>query len=194
MSIQKFLTSSIENDRYQQYSLELHQRRLKEINEKSPKVTQGIIYKLKKRNKFSKEREVDKQNMKLLSKLIKIAKNKEKFDTRSLTPKPKTLNSIIRKKEAFRVAEENKKIADRIATRSPVLSLKIFEKEYGIQNRYKEMLMKYSPLSIRKNGYFKRFDISEKIIRRIPETKESGEISAKDENCCTEDLVYENKV
>lgn len=53
MSIQKFLTSSIENERYLQYSLELHQRRLKEINEKSPKVTQSTIYKLKKRSKFS---------------------------------------------------------------------------------------------------------------------------------------------
>lgn len=126
--------------------------------------------------------------MKLLNKLIKIAKNKEKSDTRSLTPKPKTLNSIIRKKEAFRVAEENRKIADRIATRSPVLSLKAFEKQYEIHNRYKEMLMKYSPLNIRRNGYFKRFDISEKIIRRIPEIRESDEFSVKDEICCMEDF------
>jgi hypothetical protein len=50
----KYIPSSLDTDRYQQYSLELHLKRLKEINQKSPKLfTNKTVHKLKKNKNFN---------------------------------------------------------------------------------------------------------------------------------------------
>ena len=159
MDSSNLITKSSRYEKYQKYSLEIHQRKLKQINSKTPhNFRNPVVYKIRKRKNVDSERELNQSNLKLLEKLIKIAKNKEKDSIRSITPMPKTLNSIIRKKEAFRISEENKKIAERISRRSPVLSSKFFEKEYELQSKYKIILSRYSFLrqkqssSIRKLG------------------------------------------
>ena len=173
MNISKYMTKSVENDRYQQHSLELHQKRLKEINSKSSGLfTNQTVYKiLKRKNNDSgiiyKERELEYQNQKLLKKLIGIAKNTERQKIRSLTPIPKTLNSINRKREACRILEENKRIANRIAKKLPMLSSKVLEKEYETQNKYREILVKYSLLNQKKSLSIKRLESSEKSYQRI---------------------------
>lgn len=186
MNAQKIILPNAQCDRYLKYSLDLHHKRLKEISEKSNKIA-SPLYKLKKRSKIpignrKLERELDMQNMKFLDKLIKIAKNKEKPETRSLTPKPKTLNSIIRKKEAYRVAEENRRIAQRIATRSPVLSLKVFEKQYEMHNKHKKMLMKYSSLHIKRSSYCKKSGLNVDTLKKFVNVKESMDKLINDEN------------
>ncbi|OMJ65861.1 hypothetical protein SteCoe_37512 [Stentor coeruleus] len=179
MNAQKIILPNAHCDRYLKYSLDLHHKRLKEISEKANKIP-SPLYRLKKRNKIilgnkKIERELDMHNMKILDKLIKIAKNKEKPETRSLTPKPKTLNSIIRKKEAYRVAEENKRIAQRIVSKSPVLSLKVFEKQFEVYNKHKKMLMKYSSLHIKHSSYCKKNGQNTKMSKKIVDIKGSLE-------------------
>jgi hypothetical protein len=94
---------------------------------------------------------------------------------------PKTLNSIIRRKEAERISEENKRIAIRIASRSPVLSSKLFKKEYEMMEKYKGILRKYSLISQKRTGSTKKLETFEKIGKQIFALKENAEIVKGDE-------------
>ena len=166
MNAPKYVTASLESERYLQHSLELHQKRLKEISGKPPgNYPSQTKYQLRRRKNFNSgicysERELDKKNLKLLEKIISITKNKDKNLPRSLTPAPKTLNSINRKREAYRINEENRKIVDRIVSKSPVLSSKILQKEYKMQCRYRELLSKVASIKPKRSYSSNKYDNS----------------------------------
>ena len=187
MNAPKYVTTSLESERYLQHSLELHQKRLKEISGKTPgNYPCQTKYQLRKKKNFNSgihytERELDKKNLKLLEKLISITQNKEKNLIRSLTPAPKTLNSINRKKEAYRINEENRKIVDRIVSKSPVLSSKLFQKEYEMQCRYRELLSKVGCIKPKRSFSSKKYDNSHSM-NNIHAIRESEEYPRPDGN------------
>ena len=114
----------------------------------------------------------------MLQKLINITKSREKKTIRSITPLPRTLNSINRKKEASRISEENKRSADRIANRSPVLNRKCFEKEFELHKKYKDLLGKNYP-NPRRACSTKR--LAEKLGNGIKTINESEEFILTEE-------------
>ena len=185
MSISKCSFSSLENERYQQYSLELHQRRLKEINQKSPRSPTKLILKQKSKKlpesiSVSKK-ELEKKNLHLLKKLIDIAQSKDRTPLRSLTPAPRTLNAVNRKREFLRIIEENRRIADRIASKSPVLSHKLLAKDYLNQNRYREILVKYSLFNQKRVCSIKQLESLDRLVKNGKVGKISAGSSKKSE-------------
>lgn len=183
MSVSKCSFSSIENERYQHYSLVLHQRRLKEINQKSPRAPLKQNSKHKSRKlpeSFSiSKKELEQRNLLLLKKLIDIAQSKDKAPLRSITPLPRTLNGVNRKKEFQRINEENRKIADRIASKSPVLNSKLLAKDFLAHNRYREILVKYSLFNQKRNFSNKQLESLDKYSKGAKSGKISAESSKK---------------
>ena len=157
MNTFKISPYSISENRFQKYIQKVHNQRLKEIKKKDSKLffTRGPC-KIKKKpflsGKTQIEKELQCENIRIVNKLIKIAKKKENFSIRSFTPVPKTLNSIIRKKETCRIDEENQRIVNRILSKSPVLSTKSLQKEYNFYNQCKNRISKF-PLSKPKRAF-----------------------------------------
>ena len=187
MSISKQSVASLEHERYQKYSLELHQRRLKEIHSKSPRISK-LSVKLRSRKQTETQavqKELEQQNLVLLKKLIDIAKAKDRSPPRSITPLPRTLNSINRKKEIIRINEENKRIAGRIASQSPVVSAQVFQKKYLEQSKYREILKKFSLFNQKRafsNKNLESMDKGHKIYKTVKASSELTSSAKRIEN------------
>jgi hypothetical protein len=146
--------------RYREYTLQLHKRKLKEIQQQSTgrlTAPQGEMSKYLKAKpqpyhemgKFHAERHavIKRENQLLLDKLVEISQGKRPVNSSNVSkilsaPQPKSLNINYRKKEAVRIAAENEALARRLMEKSPHLSKRRLDMQYENAVKYKKQISK----------------------------------------------------
>ncbi|CAG9318523.1 unnamed protein product [Blepharisma stoltei] len=150
-----YVESDPEMIRYKDYSMLIHQKKLQAIKEKGSHLIDGSspdsytkspTYKSKRpqivtTNKM-KEIAISKENQMLLDKLTKISRKKYSHIT-SYMFWPKSMNGVMRKKEAQKIAYENLRIAKRIEEKSPYLEKKAMDKGWEENKKYRCQLVKF---------------------------------------------------
>ena len=151
---------------------QLHKLRLKQIQQAKPVAGTRSLEKLPK--KFPSTGRVTSENQFLLERLKQIA---ERTDTQrgpaGVLEPPGSLNKLIRKQEAARIAEANRKFASRLAQQTSRLSQETLEKEFQRWLAVRQMRSKSNfslfaeplpPLSKRKLPHWLRSS----FVRRFP--------------------------
>ncbi|CAG9319076.1 unnamed protein product [Blepharisma stoltei] len=166
------------------HALLIHQKRLNEIKAESSKISSlsGISKKSRIRPQrfLEVERSLDikKHNQLLLERLVEISiGRKRKEDPMSNTQSTRSLNRIVRKKEAEKILNENEWLARRLAEQKPrMMSKKKLDEEYSLFREYKTRLSKLHYLKTNKKptersaGSLPQIE-REKVIRTTREGK-----------------------
>lgn len=137
------------NQKYQEYSMDIHYKKLAFIKtNKSKLIDQSPpeSYKLKRKpvpKNYYNDQDVYRQNQCLLEKLVSLTghkTNKNYINHSGLFPR--SMNQMQRKKDEEKISSQNKMIANRLARISPFINRKIEEKEYYEHVKYKNNLCK----------------------------------------------------
>jgi uncharacterized ubiquitin-like protein YukD len=135
MNAPTYINTRLDFEKYNQYTLDLHRKRLREIKGKIPKLPSSA--KVMKKLKPIITPEILEQNRKLVKKLINIAKQRQ---SHSLTPSQSTLNYFSRKKEFERIEQENHKLLTKIKNCSGDVRAVDLEKGFTQSQEYKSRI------------------------------------------------------
>ena len=122
--------------RYQEYSMNLHKRKLEDIKsykQNSINSSETETIKIKKSKKISNLRNNDiyRENQILLCKLISLSEERLNMPKiRYEKSHPKSMNTLQRRRAAEKISKANRDIANRIASMPSSFQVKKFEKEY----------------------------------------------------------------
>ena len=147
MNAPTYINTRLDIEKYNNYVLELHRKRLKKIKSQLPRFPSAT--KVNKKPKQIIKPEILEQNRKLVKKLIDIAKQKQGH---SLTPSHSTLNYFSRKKEFERIEQENFKLLNKIKKCSGDVKAEHFERDFNMSQEYKSRISRSFILKKRSSG------------------------------------------
>lgn len=164
MNAPTFIEKNLGKQRDIEKQMELHNKKLKEIQDRDSKKKKvvndkNMSSKLKDNKtkthvfmKSEKTAEINRENQILLNKLVEISNGK--WSSVSKAPKvvkkkepvnKKSLNYERRKKEFERIERENMAIAQRLFNKQGSISKKKMDEEYGVNRKYKKQIQKLEP-------------------------------------------------
>ena len=170
MNAPTYINTRLDIEKYNQYVLDLHKKKLKEIKSKSKKSFWAP--KVKKQNKSLISNKIKDENRKLLTRLIEISQQKNSI--RYSTPVLSTLNYAYRKKESERIDLENKRLFFKIQTVSGNVNQSYFEKEFNTYQGYKNLISRVNILK-KRNSKSDRNLIREKTPKNTQSRVELSE-------------------
>ena len=147
MNAPTYINTRLDIEKYNNYVLDLHRKRLKQIRSKLPSFPSAA--KMSKKPKPILTPEILEQNRKLVKKLIDIAKQKQ---SHSLTPSHSTLNYFSRKKEFERIEHENYKLLNKIKQCSGDVRADDLERDFNLSQEYKCRISRSFILKKRNSG------------------------------------------
>lgn len=131
----------------------MHKLKLKEIKEKPTNridnsVPTSLQYQsLKSKSQtnldFKKNKEIDRENEKMMIRITEIVKDKRFIFSNNQIAGPSTLNTLSRKREIEKIGLENEKIIRKIQFLQSNLNKSKLNRDYIKASRYKEQLSKY---------------------------------------------------